>query len=296
MSKQHTTKESKHDSAINNDSKPQYNSNPFTLSFNAFSKLMQFNSGWGIALIAMSLLSGLANLIQVFLDAAINSDTAHAMTIAQSTIQFGNIGLPELSILIAFFVFVLVITLVAVVAGTAIGAFIQGMFSYVALKSIEGHKVSFNEAVDAVSKRFMRLFLSNLLATLKIIGWTILFIIPGIIAGLRYALLSFVIMDEPIENKGIKTSHERVKLLTRGRLMEVFGVNTVGSLIPIVGGVITLAGGGSLYRQLQVYGDNNIEKPKIHWLNYIGIILIGVLVALVSLLLILLLVISIVSS
>ena len=294
MSKQHTTKESKHDSAINNDSKPQYNSNPFTLSFNAFSKFMQFNSGWGIALIAMSLLSGLANLIQVFLDAAINSDTAHAMTIAQSTIQFGNIGLPELSILIAFFV--LVITLVAVVAGTAIGAFIQGMFSYVALKSIEGHKVSFNEAVDAVSKRFMRLFLSNLLATLKIIGWTILFIIPGIIAGLRYALLSFVIMDEPIENKGIKTSHERVKLLTRGRLMEVFGVNTVGSLIPIVGGVITLAGGGSLYRQLQVYGDNNIEKPKIHWLNYIGIILIGVLVALVSLLLILLLVISIVSS
>lgn len=295
MSKQHDAKEIIQKSNVKNNTETQYDSNPFTLSFNAFSKFMQFNSGWGIVLIAMALLSGLVNILSSFIDVMSNYDSAHAISIVQPA-TIGSIGFPEFGILLAIFIFVFVIILVALVVGTVISTFIQGMFNYVALKSIEGHKVSFNEAMDAVSKRFMRLFLSNLLATLKILGWTMLFIIPGIIASLRYALLSFVIMDDPVENKDVKSSHDRVKLLTRGRLMEVFGINTVGSLIPIIGTAITTAGNGALYRQLQTYGDNNLEKPKIHWLNYIGIIIIGTVVVLISILLILLLALSVASS
>lgn len=272
-------------SELNN--KNSYNSNPFTLSFNAFGRLFKHNTAWAVVLIVFGvigfLINMVSNLAQLFAENTSSSTTS----------SYSQSSSPEFAIIIAAIIFIGVILLVFSVAYITVYTYIKGMFAYVALKSEEEKSVDFKEAFDAVSKRFWRLLLSSILAQLKIIGWTLLFIIPGIIASLKYSLLPYLIMSESESEKGIKDSHDKTKAVSKNKLMEVFGVSTVGALIPIIGSVIDLSGKAALFNQLSYYNQNNLEKPKTHWLNYIGLMLIGAFILFLVFILVLVLIIAI---
>ncbi len=251
---------------------PEYNSNPFTLAFNAMLRFFSTNANWAIAVVIFAFLGAVG---QGF------SEIGRILSEPNS----GSVSPPssgaslDTTVVIAIIIVVFVVVLVAVVVGTIFSVFIQGMFAYVALESEKGRTVSFNEALRAVTQRFWRLLLAQLLANLKIFGWTLLLIVPGIIASLRYKLLTYVIMSEPENQGAVGEAHNRVKTVTRGRLMEVFGVGTVSAIVPFVGSLLSICGGAALYRQLQHYHDNNIQKPPVHWLNYLGILLLILLLA-----------------
>lgn len=260
----------------------KYESNPFMLSFQALSRFFDANSVWAVVIIVFNLIGfffqGVSNL------ASISTPESTPTNVASES----AINSPEPAVIVAIVVLVLIFVIVAIVVGTVINVFLQGMFSYVALQSEKGKKVSFSEAFNAVTKRFWVLLGAQLLAMLKILGWTLLLIIPGIIAAMRYALLPYIIMaEDSIDGAG--SSHTRVKAVTKGRLWEVFGVSTVAAIVPVLGPALDISGKAALYNQLSHYHDNNLEKPKIHWLNYIGILLLGLLaffVALVALVLV----------
>lgn len=242
-----------------------YISNPFKLAFGATSKFFDTNKWWAIAIVVFGLLGGFPG------GGSSNSptnDTPVAETIGSN---------PDVSTAIAVVIFIAGLVIFFLLLVIVVGTYIQGMLSYVALQSEKGKAVKFKEAFSEVSARFWRLFGAHLLAVIKIVGWTMLLIVPGIIAALRYSLLSYVVMDEPKEEKSVKASHDRVKAITHKRLWEVLGVSFTG-IIPIIGSLLSLAGGSALYRQLQVYTDKNIEKPKIHWLNYLALVLIAFVV------------------
>lgn len=262
-----------------------YDSNPFTLAFNSFSRFFSTNVGWALAILALALVSFIgqlfSNLLQVASRESLNSTSTAASTtpIASTTVsQSPNVGLVLLIIVIA-----LILITVIVIISTAISVFISGMFSYVAIQSEAGKSVGFSEAWEQTAKRFWRLFKAQLLAGLKIFGWTLLFIIPGIVAGFRYALLPFVIMGDSAKEKGARSSHALTKKLVKGRLMEVFGIATVAGIVPFVGQLLRLTGNAALYGQLSAYDKANLEKPKVHWLNYLGFILIGFVLLLIIL-------------
>ncbi len=288
-----------------------YQSNPFSLAFNKFGLFFENNLGWGIALIVIPLLYGLIQLGS-HIPTLLENDSSQT-----TTSSFGEKGdrnyrynnsndiknnrnedfkephidqkdLPAVGFFV-FIIFLVVITIVAslIMLQILITTFIFGALTYVALENDAGRKASLSSAIDAVVARFRRLFLATLLADLKIFGWTLLFIIPGIIATFRYALLPFVIMDESPKKRGIISSHDRVKQIVSGRKREVFGVAIVAVIIPIVSPITQLVGNAALYRQLKSYYDQGIEKPPVHWLNYFGLFLIGIyllfVVALVAL-------------
>lgn len=248
-----------------------YQSNPFSLSFDKFGQFFEKNLGWAIALIILPIFGLFFQMLGAVVDTTSSSVQAHAghvHAIGNNPEAFGFLA-------ILLLVLGIVIFSVLIVAFVAINVFISGIFTYVALENDAGRTANFSKAIDAVVARFWRLFLAQLLAIAKIFGWTLLFIIPGIVATFRYALLPYVILDQSAKEKGVKASHERVKTLVKGRKREVFGVATVAAIIPIVGGINQLVGNAALYRQLQVYGDNKIEKAPVHWLNYFGFILIA---------------------
>jgi hypothetical protein len=250
-----------------------YQSNPFYLCFDDLGTFFEKNTWWAIGITAgallMAFISFVSNLIELLLrSTSENTQAANTMAPEQTLAISGIIG-----IVVAIVIFTLFLS-------TALQIFIGGMFAYVSLANHTGRSVGFSEAFNAVVKRFWRLFFAQILATLKIIAWTFLFIIPGIIAALRYALLPYVVMDEPIGKKGIVDSHNRTKNLVSGRKFEVFGIMTVSGIIPIIGPLIQLTGSAKLYRQLQIFHDNNLQKPKIHWLNYIGLIVLAAFVLL----------------
>lgn len=256
---------------------PKYNSNPFTLAFDAMGRMFSSNAGWAVAVIIAGILGF---FWQILTNAAqfINSEEASASSIGQLAS-----GSSEATTIIAMVILIGTIISAVILVSVVIGTYIQGMFTYVALQSETNTKVGFKEAFDATSKRFKRLFLAQLLANLKIIGWTFVFILPGIVASFRYALLPFVIMSDPESEKGVGTSHDKTKALVKGRLWEVFGVSTVGGIVPVVGSLLELTGNAALHNQLKLYNENNLEKPKIHWLNYIAFIVVGGIVAIVAL-------------
>ncbi len=230
-----------------------YISNPFILAYQAAKRLLNTNRVWAVLLLITGLFSTLSRGSNY--SGPQTTETTSA-SIAMSI---------ELVVFIASFVALFVICLLVTTM------YISGMLSYVALQSEKGNHAGLREAFMATHQRFWRLFGSYALAGAKIIGWSLLLVVPGIIAALRYSLLSYVVMDEPAE-KSVKASHERVRQLTKGRLLEVFGVG-ITSIIPVVGALFNTAGNAALYRQLQVYTDGNKQKPKIHWLNYALVIL-----------------------
>lgn len=269
------------------DKKPQadsikYHSNPFSLSFDKFGQLFEKNLGWAIALAILPLIGFVLNLIVSLIDVALSPEAsahaghAHSGSHHLATVDPAAVGVA----ILAVFAFVLFIACIIAIS-VAIQVFIGGLFTYAVLENEAGRTARFSSAIDAVVSRYQRLFFAQLLATVKILGWTLLFIIPGIIAVFRYTLLPFVIMDEPASEKGVKKSHDRVKALVAGRKMEVFGVYTIGVIIPYIGGITQLIGNAALYRQLQIFNDKKLEKPPVHWLNYFGLVLFGILMLLI---------------
>lgn len=261
-------------SAKNNEKSaaPPYQSNPFLLSFNTFGQFFEKNLGWAIALILLPIVGFFFQMFSSMLN--IISSNTHAASGMDTPTAVGFVSV--LFIVVAIFIAVMV------VASVAINTFIYGLFTYAALENNAGRKAGFSDALNAVVARFWRLLLAQLLAIVKILGWTLLFIVPGIIATFRYALLPFVILDEPASETGVKKSHDRVKALVAGRKREVFGVATVAGIIPIVGGINQLIGNAALYRQLQVFADKKLEKPEVHWLNYLGFLLLGLYILFIA--------------
>lgn len=256
----------------------EYVSNPFTLTFNALGRLFKYNQVWAIVLIVFGILGFFWQIGTSLVDLATRSPSNYDHGSFSAASSSASTTSPETATIVAIIIIIATVLIFAIVIGTVVNTFVQGMFTYVALASEKEQNVSFGEAFSATAKRFWRLFGAQLLAGLKIFGWTLLFIVPGIIAALRYSLLPFVVMSEPeSDGRGVSESHTRIKALTKGRLIEVFGINTVGAIIPVVGSLLTLAGGAALHNQLGFYHDNTLEKPKVHWLNYLGLILLGAL-------------------
>lgn len=252
--------------------KPTYNSNPFTLSFEALGKFFKYNLVWPIVLISIEVLGFIWNLFSTIISAITDSQNTTTYSATSSSTAL------EPAAIVAIVMIVLVFVCIAVAVTTVIGTYITGMYSYVSLKSLDGKKVGFSEAFRATTKRFWRLLGAQILAGLKILGWTLLFIIPGIRAALRYTILPYVIMGDDEKQKGIKNSHERTKTLVHHRLMEMFGIWTVTALVPFVGTSISFIAPAAAYNQLAEYNDKQLEKPKVHWLNYIGIIILQLLI------------------
>lgn len=272
----------------------EYQSNPFSLSFNKFGLFFEKNLGWAIALLVIPIFLGIMQFgsqMPWLLEpetsgptSSVNRDdrnmepsySTNLKQIDSDKSEINEDDIPPTGVVVLIVSIVILVIIGLIVLQLLIQTFVVGALTFVALENDAGRKASLSGAIDAVVARFRRLFLAQMLATLKIFGWTLLFIIPGIIAVFRYTLLPFVIMDESPKKRDIKSSHDRVKAIVSGRKREVFGIATVATIIPIIGAISQYVGNAALYRQLQVYKDQNSEKPPIHWLNYFGFFLIGI--------------------
>lgn len=67
---------------------------------------------------------------------------------------------------------------------------------------------------------FMRSFVAGLLVAIYTLLWTLLLIVPGIIAGLSYSMAFFILSDNP--NIGPNEAIGKSKEMMRGHKMELF--------------------------------------------------------------------------
>jgi len=98
------------------------------------------------------------------------------------------------------------------------GPFASGMAHFF-LRLIRGEEPGVGTMFQGFTK-FLRNIRVWLLQVVFVVLWTLLFVVPGIIAGLRYSMAWFVLVDEP--DLTAREALDRSKSLTQGHLGDLF--------------------------------------------------------------------------
>lgn len=105
--------------------------------------------------------------------------------------------------------------------------------TYLSEQSLQGNKIDFKTALKKSLSRWGAVLWTSLLAGLIVIGLTFLLIIPGIIWGIYYAFVAYVVAVRDLSGK---CALDYSKALVRGRWWRVFGILLLFGILEILVG------------------------------------------------------------
>ena len=156
-------------------------------------------------------------------------------------------------------IFALIIILVASLATSIFS------FSYVAylLEFVRTGKSTFNTIIECVKKNWLRILLVTILVGVFTFLWSLLFIIPGIIAALSYSMATYLIVDTDLDaNDAIKES----KRMMKGYKWDyfVFGLSFIGwiMLVPLTFGILYIWLLPYMYVSMAIYYEKLKAKAN----------------------------------
>lgn len=173
---------------------------------------------------------------------------------------------PDPAVLITFGIIALVILAAFIVIGTILG----GIIYYSAARISNDQYASLKDAWQATRDNFGAFLWLQVLMGLKLIAWTLLFIVPGIIMYYRYSLASIAFFDKGLRgNAAIKDS----LALTKGSWLTTFASQTLFTYVSLgtLSTLVTVGASAILYRQF-----NNTplaKRPKTHELSIATLII-----------------------
>lgn len=168
---------------------------------------------WKAALLYLLITVALPDIINLFLPGQA------ALTQAENYIMEGEIDQAQYLILQAFQgTSGLILIFVSVLLGLLSLVMNYGYTGY-AMQVVRGHAANSSEVF---SRFYMagKIIAAELLMALFVFLWSLLFIIPGLIATYRYQMIPYILLDDP--NCSILGAFRRSKQLMRGRKWEFF--------------------------------------------------------------------------
>lgn len=245
-----------------------YENNPFMIGINGI-KLF-FNDARPLAIYAIAASAAIVVALLMFIFAAfISGATMSEAEFAAmqrrdeaATRQFLNPDGP-LDVIIP------VVREIAIQFGfIVIGLLIFGVLDYAAGRLATGKKAELGPAFKAVLGQFPAYLWLYILMIIKVLLWSLLFIVPGIIMATRYILAGTVFFAEGKRgNAALKRSAD----LTKHAWLTTYG--GVWSWSFISQGLATYVfypgATATLYRQLAPLTDSNAKKPAAHILSWL---------------------------
>lgn len=152
------------------------------------------------------------------------------------------------------------------------GSIIAGIFAFTSAEIAKGRTVSFRQATKATVDRLWSFIWLQLLTIGKILAWSLLLVVPGIVMAFRYSLanLSFFDSDKKLTgNAAIKDS----LALTKGAWVTTFGAQVFFNVITLglISLIVDTASKAVLYRQFTALQQNNGAKPTPHALSWVAL-------------------------
>ncbi len=171
---------------------------------------------------------------------------------------------------VAVFVIVGFMIIVLAFGMLVVGSIINGIFSYTAAQIASGREITFRHALSATFARLWSFVWLQLLTVLKVVAWSLLFIIPGIVMAYRYSLANLSFFDE---NKKL-TGNAAIKdslALTKGAWLTTFAGQSFLSIITLgyIAPIVDTGSKAILYRQFNELQKTNSPKPKAHALSWV---------------------------
>lgn len=261
---------------------PAYQNNPFYVATDGLTLLFKMAQSVAIFFVVISALGfagGFAPTPMPYDDGS--SDQSFSLReneTAQEAVARGLGQIPAEA-----WAIIAVIGTVILLGITFISVVIAGINDYTAAHLAKGKQVSLGEAFKGVMNRFFSYLWLQVLVFLKLVGWTLLLIVPGIIMATRYTLAGTAFFGE---NLGANAATKRSAHLTKGAWFTTFGAYGLFKMITL--GLIQplLQPGTSavLFRQYAAYDAAKLQKPNAHFLSWLAFFLPIVLIFLLVLL------------
>lgn len=246
-----------------------YENNPFFIATKGLSKLFNLALGVGIVLVALSLILSFSGGPSVPMndDGSPNVEQINQTFTGWSTDEWitaaGAVTIIGAAILL-------------------LAALFGGVSAYTSAQLARDKKVSLNDAFKVAFDNLWPFLWLQIIIFVKLLLWTLLFIVPGIIMSIRYSLSSVAFFDKGLRgNAAIKESLR----LTKGAWFTTFAGNALLNYMTlgVISWVIATGANAVLYRQYSQLGET---KPAAHWLSWFTFFLPIILVALLIFILI----------
>lgn len=249
-----------------------YENNPFFVAINGLELLFQKARPIGIALLILAAFSAISPIRSFIIPSEQQTNQQAQVTQDQGKAIADTISsIPaEAWVLIAF------LALAIVAIAIAIGVVFRGVLDYTSAQLAADKTVTLSEAFRAVFRNFWPYTWVLTIMTVKVLLWSLLLIIPGIIMAVRYSLAGVSFFSNGLKgNAAVQHSSGLVK----GAWLTTFASQTLLPLLTLGYAQNLLAPGinAVLYRQLVHTGA---EKPKAHILSWL-IVVIPFIIALV---------------
>ena len=247
----------------------KYESNPFKVIFQGFSDFFEYNQAMAILILVLSILGVVLEFFRAIIQLATQSLATPGTSETASQTGSGEV---DTAALIAIIVVVVLVALIFGFISLAITTVYRGMVAYAAVETSRKKKITIMEAFKASISKFWTLLWVQVVVFFKVLGGTLLLIVPGIRAALRYEL---VMMPVFADDANAKQAIAKMKKITNKHLMEVLGMTFSAGIIPFVNQLLHAGGMAVMYPQLSHLDKHPNPDHKTHWLNYLVFILIG---------------------
>lgn len=247
--------------------KTGYENNPFFVATNGFELLFNKAKSVGIFMAIIAAIGLLGSLPGTFGNpsdpASVDQSASGVMPPTEVWLLIGLVVL----IVAAFFIF--------------LGFVLKGVSDYTASQIARGKTTTLSEALRVVFSNFWSYAWVLVIVGFKVLLWSLLFIIPGIVMAVRYSLAGVSYFDTKAKGNGaIKQSLS----LTKGAWFTTFAsqsllnILTLGAIQPI----LEPGTNAVLYRQYSEYKEGE-EKPKAHILSKLVVLIPLILIGLLTL-------------
>lgn len=241
-----------------------YQNNPFMLAIEGLQLL--FNKArsltWvGIGLTVMfTILYVIYMMVALFID--INEKKGQATTASATTSQ----AMPPLETLLPFIIGGSVLFLVLGV----ILVFWQGIVDDTSAQLAAGKKTTFSESAARVTERFLPYLWLRILVLIKVMLWSLLFIIPGIIMAIRYSLAGVSFFDK---KHSASAAIQHSAAMTKGSWLTTFAAQNLFNMVTgsVIAILVTPGANTLLYRQFARTTQDT--RPPAHWLSWLTLCL-----------------------
>ncbi len=261
--------------------KAPYQNNPLLLAIDSISLIFKKAKSIAILAIVLCVVLFFAQIIDTAVD--ISNQIANPVSEEESSRSYREV-IEQLqafvmSIDTAGWVTILAAVLLITAGILVLDTIVGGIINYTAAQLAKGKEVTLKQAFQGVMKRFFPYLGLYMLVTIKILLWSLLFIIPGIVMAVRYSLSGVSFFNS---KKGINASIEESLALTKNTWLTTFGSLTFLNMITL-GAIQLLLLPGTLALLYRQYTQHE-TRPPAHVLSWLALFLPIVLVILFLLL------------
>ena len=241
-------------------SKQQYENNPFFIATSGITLLFNFARGVAYMLFVLSIIGLFGNIF----NPNGSSDTN----------PFQNWDMSQWLLLV-------VAASIIGLALVMVGALFGGVNAYTSARLSQGEEVSIREAFRESFDKLWSFIWLEIIIFVKVLLWSLLLIVPGIIMAVRYSLASVAFFDDNKNLRGNDAIKESLRL-TRGAWITTYATKALFNIITlgVISSIVSTGSNAILYRQYQHVGN---KKPAAHWLSWLTLVLPGILLAILLL-------------